>query len=153
MARTRNTNIVDVKLDDASFKRAMERILKYEGRDWRGRVIAAFMEGARLLVAPMRRAAPVRSGRLSRSVQAKLAKKGFDVVVKVNVKPRRPKGNHSHLVTQGHRTTTGGTTRPNPFIDKVIDAHEGRVIKFIQTQPLDIKGASVSGFINGLRGF
>lgn len=158
MARSRNTNLIDVKLDQKSFDRAMARISKYEGRNWRGRVIAAFMEGAKLLVQPMRRAAPYDRGGLARSIQAKLAKKGLDVLVKVNVKPRSPKGAHGHLHSKGHRIvgqdgSVHGYYEGTGFVQKTIEAHEPRVIKFIQTQPLDIEGASLSGFRSGLHTF
>lgn len=149
MARRRNTNVFDAKLDVASYNRAIKRISKYEGRNWRGRVIAAFIEGARLLVQPMRRAAPKRSGRLGRSIQAKLARKGINAVVKVNTKPRRPKGSHGHLVAQG--TSRGATA--NPYIERVIDKHEDRVVEFIKEQPLDIDGAGVSSLVERLRSF
>lgn len=151
MARTRNTNLIDIELDQRSFDKAMQRIRKYEGRPWRSRVISAFIEGAKLLVAPMRRTAPRRSGRLARSIQAKLAKKSIDAVVKVNVKPRSPKGSHGHLVNRGHVTSKGNHTTPDPFVERTIDAHEGRVIQFIKEQPLDIEGANVRSFVRGLR--
>lgn len=159
MARARNTNLIDVKLDTKSFDKAMERILKYEGRDWRGRVIAAFLGGARLLVAPMRRVAPRNRGGLSRSIAAKLAKTDPSVTVKVNVKPRNPKGAHGHLHSRGHRifdfhgNPTGNYYEGNAFVERTIAAHEGRAIKFIQTQPLDIEGADIGGFRSGLSSF
>jgi hypothetical protein len=159
VARTRNTNLIDVTLDAASFDRAMKRISKYEGRNWRGRVIKAFQEGAKLLVAPMRRAAPRNRGGLARSVSAKLAKRDPGLTVKVNVKPRNPKGAHGHLHSKGHNITNtkGGPVlgwyEGNGFVQRTIEAHEGRVIRFIQTQPLDIDGASIGGFRSGLRDF
>jgi len=159
MARKRNTDIVSVELDLASYNRAIKRVSKYEGRDWRGRVIAAFIEGARLLVAPMRRAAPRKRGGLARSIRAALAKKPSTAVVKVNVKPRSPKGSHGHLHSKGHRivrpdgSPTGDYYEGNNFVERTIDAHEGRAIRFIQEQPLDVKGASLSSFKGGLRQF
>ena len=158
--RKRNTNLVDVVLDEKSFNAAIKRIKKYEGRDFRGRVIAAFIGGARLLVAPMRRIAPRRTGALARSIKAKLAKQHVVTsLVRVNVKPRAPKGAHGHLHSKGHRifdfkgNPTGGYYEGTGFVQRTIDAHEGRVIKFMQEQPLDIEGANLRGFGSGLRNF
>jgi hypothetical protein len=122
-------------------------------------VIAAFIQGARLLVAPMRRVAPRKRGGLARSIRAALAKKEVATsLVRVNVKPRAPKGAHGHLHSKGHRIVTKsgevrGFYEGTGFVDKVINAHEARVIKFIQEQPLDIEGASIRGFLGGLRQF
>jgi len=155
----RNTNLIDVRLDEKSYNAALKTITKYEGRDFRGRVIAAFIQGARLLVAPMRRVAPRKRGGLSRSIRAALAKREVATsLVRVNVKPRAPKGAHGHLQSKGHRIVTpGGEVKGfyegTGFVDKVIAGHEQRVIKFLQEQPLDIEGANVRGFLSGLKDF
>ena len=150
MARKTNRGVAVVpKLDDRSYARAMKTLGKYEGSKFRNRVIKAFTAGARLLVAPMRRLAPYERGGLAKSIAVRRDWR-TRAIIKIGVKPRAPKGAHGHLHSKGHRIVGGsgqeaGYFKGNLFVQRTIQKHEGRVIRFIQEQPLDI-GGTTAGF-------
>lgn len=126
--------LVDVKLDQRSYDRAMARLAKYEGRPFKTRMEAAYKAGLGLAVSPMRAVAPKRTGTLARKVSVRKGRPDAGYVVRYGTKSRAP---HAHLLSKGHRIVTPGgrdtgrSTAPNPFVEQVIGAHEGRIIDFI----------------------
>jgi hypothetical protein len=109
---------ITFEVDDRSYRKAMARLSKYEGRAFTERMIRVFTAGAQLLVAPMR--AEIRSsvkghgtnpGMLAQKVAVRRRRyppAGY--FVQVSTKSRAP---HAHLVdlgTTGH-SLQGGTSK------------------------------------------
>lgn len=132
---------VYLELDQKALGRALTRLQRYEGRAFGTRVSRAYLEGAKLLVAPIRAKAPKGpTGNLRKSISARDWKRlrGHEVAV-VSVGPRAP---HRHLVIRGHRIVTPGgrdtgrTSRANPFVDEAVRPLLGQVQAFIASRAL-----------------
>lgn len=80
-----------------------------EGRQLLARTKLGLRSGGSVLVAPMRREAPVRTGVLRRSVSVRTARDGS-----VSVGPRAW---YRHFVIRG----TSRGVRPNPFVDRAVN--------------------------------
>ena len=146
--------LVNAKLDERSLQRALDRLAKYEGKPLKTRMEAAFRAGLGQAVSPMRRVAPKRSGKLSKSISVRKGKPMAGYIVRYGTKPRVP---HAHLVSQGHRIVTRGgrevgRSQPNPFVEQVISAYEGRIKSFI-ADAVASEGVTVFGGITDLGGF
>lgn len=144
---------ITVTLDERSLARAQARLAKYEGRPLRDRMRAVFRAGAGLAVAPMRAAAPKRTGTLARRVSVRSRRPPAGYIVQFGTKSRAP---HGHLVSKGHRIVTPGgrdtgrRTRPDPFVEDTIRAHEDRIVGFISrnvaSEGVTVLGGSIGGF-------
>lgn len=152
--------IIVPRLDDRSYKRAMATLGKYQGRPFRQRVRKAFEAGGRLLVGPMRRMAPFKTGGLRGSISMKHRRPlPIGSIVSIHVKPRAPKGAHGHLHSKGHEIKNRkdgpvlGFYQGDDFVGKTIRSHESRAVKLMAEQPLDIGGTNVSSFKGVLQGF
>ena len=158
--------LVNAKLDERSLQRALDRLAKYEGKPFKTRMEAAFRAGLGLAVAPMRRIAPVgpahggkrtRPGGLTKkSISVRKGKPTAGYLLRYGTKPRVP---HAHLVSQTHRIVTHkplkrevGRSQPNPFVEQVISAYEGRIKSFI-ADAVASEGVTVFGGITDLGGF
>jgi hypothetical protein len=148
------------RLDERSFNRAMATLGKYENRPFRLRVRKAFEAAGRLLVGPMRRMAPYRTGGLKGSITMRHRRPlPLGTIVSINVKPRANAGGpHGHLLSQGHRVVnaggdTGSFYQGTDFVGKTIRGHESRAVKLLSEQPLDISGVNVSSLNGVLQGF
>ena len=151
-----STGLVNAKLDERSLQRALDRLAKYEGKPLKTRMEAAFRAGLGQAVSPMRRVAPKKSGKLSRSISVRKGRPQSGYILRYGTKPRAP---HAHLVSQGHRIVTHkplkrevGRSQPNPFVEQVISAYEGRIKSFI-ADAVRSEGVSVLGGITDLGGF
>jgi len=163
---------VTVTLDQKALDRAVARLKRYEGRDLQTRARKAYLEGARLLVTPMRREAPKGpTGNLRRSIAARAPKLRSGEMAVASVGPRggRGKGAHRWFVTAGTQRhslapvrkgpwvrfpdgevrrgadVTHPGSRANPFVDRVADRYGDQVRSFIAAQ--------VVGFGVGVRDF
>jgi hypothetical protein len=138
--------LIQVKLDERSYNKALERLKKYEGKPFEQRMIKAHEAGGRLLVPPLRRAIDlytstgwsrhrgVGTGQLRKNISMRKRKPTQGYIVRVGTKSRAP---HHHLVAKGHRIVTPGgrdtgrRTEPRPFNEKVIEQYQDRVVSFI----------------------
>ena len=137
--------LVSVTLDERQYAAALRRIAKYEGRELHRRVQQAYIEGARLLVRPLRAASPVGpTGNLRRSIKARADRLRANEMSVVTVGTTHRTAPHRYLVTGGHRIVghrpnkvdTGRRSRPNPFVDDVYRRHGAEVQSFITRQVL-----------------
>lgn len=60
-----------VEIDEKQLARAIKRIEQYGGRPLQQRAKRAYLEGARLMVRPLQRAAPVKTGAHRKSIKAR----------------------------------------------------------------------------------
>ncbi len=143
-----STGFVNVKLDERSYQRAMKRLEKYQGRPFKQRMEAAYKAGLGQAVAPMRRAAPKRTGKLAGAVSVRKRRPDPGYIVRYGTKSRAP---HAGLVSKGHRivtrggTDTGSRAAANPFVEQVIGAYEGRITRFISEATVKEFGG-IAGF-------
>lgn len=108
-----------VQFDQRSLDRAKKTLAKYQGRSLGELLKRGAVQATRLMVGPMRAAAPRgATGRLKASVKAGTAQSGVGAIV-------RPTDRKRHLVIQPHRIVTPGgrdtgrRTQGNPFVDAV----------------------------------
>jgi hypothetical protein len=135
-----------MEVHEPSFRKAMDRLAKYEGKPFKQRMDAAYRTGTQLAVRPIKARAP---GSLARKVTTRRGKKPSGSFVAYGAKSRRP---HAGLVAAGHRIVTRGKrdtgrrTSGNPYIEAVISSHQDRIIKFISDATTD-EGVSAFGSI------
>lgn len=166
---------VTVTLDQRSYSAAMRTLARYEGSPLQRRARAAYLAGARMLVAPMRREAPQGpTGNLRRSIAARVPRRvlpGEMAAASVGPKGGRGAGAHRWLVVAGTRPHSlaarrrgpwvvipdrpghvypGASVqhpgaRGNPFVDRVTDRYGGEVLSFIERAVLSVGEVGVVG--------
>lgn len=173
-------SFVAVSLDQRSFDTAMRRLAKYDLKNptTLKRVRRVYLEGARMMVRPMRAAAPVGpTGNLRRSIGARTPRLKVGEMAVASVGPRggRYKGGHRWLVvagTQQHslKPVRKGPwvvipgapdghvypgekvihpgSRANPFVDRTFDRYGDGVRSWIESQVVGY-GASSFGPATG----
>ena len=130
----------------------MKRLEKYEGRPLRQRMEAAFIAGGRLAVAPMRRAAPRVSGKLSSKVsdpQGPTDRRATSSASAPSHGHRTP--DSSQPVTASSRragAAPANAPRPTHSSRRVIGSYEGRIIRFI-SDAVAKEGISAFGSMGG----
>jgi hypothetical protein len=148
---------VNVKLDQRSYDRAIERLKKYEGRPFKERMARAHEAGGRLLVSPLRRAITQtvtghgkNPGLLASKVSMRKRKPSAGYLVRVGTKSRAP---HAGLVARGHNIVTPGgrptgrRSAARPFNEMVISAYESKVVDFIAKAVAKEGGGTFTGGI------
>ena len=131
--------MVEVTLDQRAMDRAIKRLKRYEGRELQKRAQQAYLEGARLMVGPMRRAGRYqdKTGTLRRSIKARRPRLRPGEMA---VAAAGPTARHRHLIIRGHRIVTPGgrdtgrRTQPDPFVDQTYSAMGGQVRSFINAR-------------------
>lgn len=155
--------MITVDVDQKALDRAMKGLSKYEGRDLQRRAQQAYLAGARLMVGPIRRAAPVgRTGNLRQSISARANRLRPGEMAAATVGTRHRIAPHRHLVIEGTKPHSlagkrrgpwsvfpDGQVRANailmhpgsradPFVSDVVRSMEGQVRSFINARVLDI---------------
>ena len=154
-------NLVEVRIDERQYAAALKRISRYEGRELQRRAQQAYIEGARLMVRPMRAAAPVGpTGNLRKSIKARMnrARPGEMAVATVGTTHRTAP--YRYFVTRGHRIVghkpnkvdSGRRSRPNPFIDDVYRRYGAEVQSFIVKQILALGNEGIVSSFRSLGG-
>lgn len=131
---------ITLELDTAALKRFRKRVERYQGLPLAQRMQKGTLEAARMLVPPVRAAAPKGpTGNLKRKVTAKQhafrgtftgRTKTMDAVV-TSTAP------HRHLVIRGHRIVTPGgrdTGRrsvANPFVDEATQPRAAEAMRIV----------------------
>lgn len=158
-------------LDEKALARADARLAKYQGKPLQMRAQRAYLEGARLMVAPMRAAAPRgATGRLRSSVSARPNRPRIGEMAAATVGTRFRAAPHRHLVTAGTKPHSLAPVRPGkkqrvrfadgnvrwartlqhpgsraqPFVGEVTDRLGTQVQHFIARRVLDIGGVTTS---------
>lgn len=91
-----------VKFDQRAFDKAQKRIDQYQGRPLATRARKAYIEGTRLMVSPMRKAAPRgATGKLRSSIAARSNRLRAGEMAAATVGVRRRIAPHGHLVEGG----------------------------------------------------
>ena len=144
---------VSVELDAKAMARADKRLAGYMGRDLQRRAQQAYIEGARLLVGPIRteiaQARHIDTGAYRRSVKARRPRLRPGEMAVASVGPTRPT---RHLLIRGHRIVTPGgrdtgrRTQPEPVVDRAFERLGGQVQDFIATRTLALTGESFRSF-------
>ncbi len=155
---------IKVTVDQKALDRALKRIDAYSDRPLHKRALHAYLVGSRLMVGPMRSAAPRgATGNLRKSIAARANRLRAGEMAAATVGTRFRVAPHRHLVTGGtkpHKLTgvrkdgvfarfpDGNVRRfadfqhpgskPNPFIDRVVRSMSDEVQAFITKQVLDI---------------
>lgn len=132
---------IRIEVSERDLQRALARIAAYDSPVLSRRTKKVFVSAAKMLVGPMRRAAP-RGGRgtLRQSIIARTNRPREAELAAATVGPVKKRAFHRHLVIRGHRIVTPGgkdtgrRTAANPFVDRVWDNNEARVMKFVTEQ-------------------
>lgn len=147
MGKNAAGGVIQLQLDQKAVARAQARLEKFRDKPLHVRMDKATKAAAELLVAPIKAAAPKRSGKLRASVRARTGANrdrpafaagyqrstGMDRVGLVG-----PKSPVRHLIIRGHRIVTRGgidtgrRTTPNPFVDYVAKRHQARAIALMR---------------------
>ena len=165
--------MVTVTLDQKQMDKAIARIAKYEAKPLERRARQAYIEGARLLVRPIRGAAPVGpTGNLRRSVAARSNRLRAGEMAAATVGTRQRIAPHRHLVTGGTKAHSLQAKRPgkspwsrmpdgsvipnrflrhpgsraDPFVDRVVGDLAPKVQSFINARVLDIGESFTASF-------
>lgn len=124
-ARGRN-GYVTIKIDEKAVRRADARLAKYQGKTLQKRAQRAYLEGARLMVVPMRREAPKgATGNLRRSISARANKLRPGEMAVATVGTRFKIARHRHLVTEGTDPHSLAAKRPGKSRYSVIPVRGG----------------------------
>lgn len=131
---------ISVEFDTKALARFRKRVERYQGLPLAQRMQKGTLEAARLLVPPVRSAAPKGpTGNLRRRVTAKQRAfrgtftgrtKTMDAVV-TSTAP------HRHLVIRGHRIVTPGgrdtgrRTTGNPFVDEAVKPRQAEALRVV----------------------
>lgn len=144
---------VKVTLDFKAMARADKRLAGYMGRPLQRRAQQAYIEGARLMVRPIRQqiasAGLVKTGRFSRSVKARNTRLRPGEMAAASAGPTDAK---RHLLVRGHRIVTSGgrdtgrRTRAEPVLDRAYSAYGEQVRDFITTRTLAVTGETFRPF-------
>ena len=156
---------ITVTLDAKAMARADKRLAQYADKPLHVRAQRAYLEGARLLVRPIRNAAPVGpTGNLRKSVNARSNRLRAGEMAAATVGTRQRIAPHRHLVTGGtkphslavkrfgrspwSRMPDGAVipnrylqhpgSKANPFVDRVVQSMAPQVQSFINSRVLDI---------------
>lgn len=157
------SGMVTATLDQKQMDKAIARIAKYEARPLARRAQQAYIEGARLMVRPIRAAAPLGpTGNLRRSVAARSNRLRAGEMSAATVGTRFRIAPHRHLVTGGTKphSLAGKRKGPwsvfpdgqvranaslmhpgskaNPFQDRVVASLAPQVQSFINARVLDL---------------
>ena len=145
--------MISVELDMKAMARADKRLAGYMGKPLQRRAQQAYIEGARLLVNPIRQeiaaAGHVKSGAYRRSVKARRPRMRPGEMAVASVGPVRPT---RHLLIQGHRIVTRGgrdtgrRTTGEPVVDRAFERLGGQVQDFIATRTLAVTGETFRSF-------
>lgn len=119
---------------DVSIAKIM--LAKHTSERLRGRLQYAALQGARVLVPPIRAAAPVGpTGNLQRSVTAWVGRERVGAAADgAGVGPLAP---HRHLVIRPHRIVTPGKrdtgrrTTGNPFVDAAVESNKDEAMRVV----------------------
>lgn len=168
-------SFITVTLDQKSYDVAMRRLARYDLKNptTLKRVRRVYLEGARMMVRPMRAAAPVGpTGNLRRSIGARTPrmKPGEMAVSSVGPRGGRYKGSHRWLVVAGTKqhslapvrkgpwlvipgapdnavyagkNVTHPGSRANPFVDRTFERYGGAVQSFIAEQIVGYGASSI----------
>lgn len=125
-----------LELDEKSLARGRALLDRYRDQPLNVRMEKATLAAAKVLEAPMRQAAPRRTGRLSKSTRAQQVSQriGWRQYAKSVNAQVGPTASHRHLVIRGHRIVTPGgrdtgrRSRANPYVDQVAARHYSRAI-------------------------
>lgn len=114
-------SFISVSLDQRQYDAALGRLAKYDLKlpTTLKRVRRVYLEGAKMLVRPMRAAAPVGpTGNLRRSIGARQPRLKVGEMAAASVGPRggRYKGNHRWLVVAGTKDHSLAPVRKGPWV-------------------------------------
>ena len=131
---------ITVELDVKALARFRKRVERYQGMPLAQRMQKGTLEAARLLVSPVRTAAPKGpTGNLKRKVSARQSRvkqggggtvRTFDAVVGSTAP-------HRHLVIRGHRIVTPGgrdtgrMSTANPFVDSAVQPRAAEAMRVV----------------------
>lgn len=139
--------VIQLQLDQKAIARAQARLENFRDKPLHVRMDKATKAAAELLVAPMRAAAPKRTGRLRASVKARTGPNHDRAVIGAGFQRATggdrvglvgPKSPIRHLIIRGHRIVTPGgrdtgrRTSPNPFVDNVAARHQARALQLMR---------------------
>lgn len=153
MATPKGAVSVSVTLDARAMARADKRLAGYMGKPLQRRAQQAYIEGARLLVEPIRReiafAGHVKTGAYRRSVRARRPRQRPGEMAVASVGPTRPT---RHLLIRGHRIVTPGgrdtgrRTVGEPVVDRAFERLGGQVRDYIASRTLAVTGETFRSF-------
>jgi hypothetical protein len=148
------TGGISATVDMKALARADKRLAGYMGRPLQRRAQQAYIEGARLMVGPMRSKMDAsgvqkRSGKLRRSIRANNSRLRPGEMAAATVGPTAP---HRHLIVRGHRIVTRGRrdtgrrSQAFPFVDATYADMGDQVTDYIATRTLAVTGETFRSF-------
>lgn len=147
---------IQVVIDQRAIARADARLAKYEGRALMVRAQRAYLEGARLMVTPLRQAAPRGvTGKLRSSITARSNRVRMGEVAAATVGVRRRVAPHGHLVTGGTKPHSLAAQRPGKHKVSYIPignavATGPRMGRFVTNTNLRSPGSKAQPFVSGV---